>query len=426
MKKPSNKYSNKFLLLIFMGFYALCLFLTFNKHSRHNERNYHSEVWADKAGFYVYLPATIKYNWKGNEMPPTINEETGDGFTIDSRGRILTKYTYGVALLQAPFYVCANWLLSGQKHDGFHRYHYRSINIAAVTYLLLALFFLFLFLRRKISDQLSLITLGIMFFGTNLFHYAIDETGMSHVYSFFLCSFLLYAAPSSAPEKLSIKLVIAFIAACLLVLIRPTNIILVVFIFFMVQDYKVHWKNWFSYKYVFALLICATIVFLPQLIYWKYAFGSFIHYSYQGEGFNFLSPKTLHFWFSTNNGAFLYTPIILLFILSSLILAKKENPKYHYNILLFIAISFIFSSWWSWSFGCSMGSRVLIEFYPIFALPFAICLNRIGYKSTKVNYLVFAVLLVLITHNLKLSYTFDECYFGNGDWDWSYYFGLLF
>jgi hypothetical protein len=62
------------------------------------------------------------------------------------------------------------------------------------------------------------------------------------------------------------------------------------------------YKKAFNTKKIAIWFISFQIIFLPQLIYWKYAFGSYFSYSYpQNEGFsNFLSPKILEvLFFST-------------------------------------------------------------------------------------------------------------------------------
>ena len=41
-----------------------------------------------------------------------------------------------------------------------------------------------------------------------------------------------------------------------------------------------------------------------------------------------------------------------------------------------MALVFILSSWWSWWYGGSFGSRVLVEYLPVFGLLLALLLNR--------------------------------------------------
>jgi hypothetical protein len=93
-------------LTFILGFF---IFLSLNRHSKSGIQNYHSEIWADKAGYYIYLPAFFIYNFQVDGLPAEIDKKTGNGFIVRD-GKIITKYTYGVALLQAPFFItCQNF-----------------------------------------------------------------------------------------------------------------------------------------------------------------------------------------------------------------------------------------------------------------------------------------------------------------------------
>jgi hypothetical protein len=111
--------------------------------------------------------------------------------------RVETKYTYGVALLQLPFFLIADGItvVSGEfPRDGFSYYYQKAINFAAAFYLSLGLFILFLALKVYFNykNKIVFATLVALFLGTNLYYYGIIETGMSHIYSFFLFSCLIY------------------------------------------------------------------------------------------------------------------------------------------------------------------------------------------------------------------------------------------
>ena len=181
-------------------FYGFLIFLTFNKHSRSGYNNYHSEIWADKAGYYVYLPATFKYNFQAEQFPDSIDFKTGHGFHLDpNTNKVQTKYTYGVSFLQAPFYFVADILspLLEQQPDGFSPIYHSSINFAAISYFLLGLILLNQVLKIAFNKQTAIFVLLSIFLGTNLFYYVVSATGMSHVYSFFLFSLLLNLLVSS-------------------------------------------------------------------------------------------------------------------------------------------------------------------------------------------------------------------------------------
>jgi len=60
-------------ILLLSLFYFFTVFLTLNRHSRTGIQNYHSEIWADKAGYYIYLPSFFIYNFDGKKLPKIID-----------------------------------------------------------------------------------------------------------------------------------------------------------------------------------------------------------------------------------------------------------------------------------------------------------------------------------------------------------------
>ncbi len=184
-------------LLFFIIFYALCCYLSFNRHSKDEVFNYHSEIFADKAEYYIFLPALFIYDFKANQLPYQIDKKTGSGFIADTiKNKILTKVTYGVALLESPFFIVTHLLSKklGYPADGFSIIYNRMIDISCVFYAVFALIFLYFFLIRYVASKIAVIVLSCLFFGTNLFYYSIFETGMSHIYSFF-CSLFFFFYP---------------------------------------------------------------------------------------------------------------------------------------------------------------------------------------------------------------------------------------
>src|SRR5690606_154748 len=116
---------------------------------------------------------------------------TGNGFLLDTEtGIVSTKYSYGVALLQAPFFLGAHIYakITGTYADGYGQPYRNAVNIAGVFYLIFGLLLLYKFLRFQFKSTISFITVALILLGTNVFHYGVYETGMSHIYSFFLFS----------------------------------------------------------------------------------------------------------------------------------------------------------------------------------------------------------------------------------------------
>ena len=107
------RFANIFLALLL----PVLLFLTFNMHSKLKTNTYHGVIWADAAGYYAYLPMWFIYGNNSINWPDKIENNTGYGFTLDNNSNtIRNKYYSGVALLQAPFFLCAHIKQIGRAH----------------------------------------------------------------------------------------------------------------------------------------------------------------------------------------------------------------------------------------------------------------------------------------------------------------------
>lgn len=407
------------------------VFLTFNKHSRSRADSYKSVIWADAAGYYVYLPLYFIYDNDALKLPERIVERTGNGFTIDTlHNKVVTKYTSGVAFLQFPFFAASHVVakLFNNFPDGFSSVYRYGIMIAAVFYGCVGLWFLCRFLQSYFNTFISFLTVLALLLCTNLFYYTIDASGMSHVYSFFLCSALLYYTSSYIFMPTVKSLFILLLVIVMAVLIRPTNILFVSFPLFFnsgnMEEFKVRLQLFYMNRRILVfgfLLSCLVIV--PQLIYWYSLSGSLFHYSYGSEGFvNWNNPQLLKIWFSTNNGLFLYSPFLLLSVASCFYMIRKKEKNGILVMTVFFSASYLFASWHDWTFGCSLGSRPFVEYYPLFSLPIAFFISNIRYNYKKVAVACFAILCLII--NIDIIYYYDGCFYG-GTWDFDAYMKLL-
>ncbi len=410
--------------------YVLLIFLTLNKHSKSGYFNYHSELWADKAGYYVYLPAAFIYGFDASRFPDSIDSRTGEGFRLEPEtGLVATKYTMGVAMMELPFFWVAHLISPalGYQRDGFGPVYHKSIDIAAVTYLWLGLLFLFFYIKDRSTKRHTALLPLVLLLATNLYYYGIDETGMSHVYSFMLYSLVLYLSRKireggvSSGYALMLGLVMG-----LIVLIRPTSIFLLIALVGLdapsISGAMARlWRVVRSPKFYLAA-IAGLMVWIPQVLYWQYLSGAPIAYSYGEEGFDWMSPKLLYTWFSTDNGLFVYTPFYLVIVYSFIEGARRHRSNATWVFMIFLLISYVFSCWWAWDFGCSFGARSYVEYLALFSLPLASTLDHISLRKLQT---LSIITLLCIVYNLLLTYKFDECYYGEGPWDWKWVENLL-
>jgi hypothetical protein len=414
---------------------GILLFLTFNRHSRSGIQTYHSEIWGDKAGYYVYLPAAFLYSFDAARFPQEIDSLTGNGFQLDREDhRVLTKYTCGVAVMMTPFFLTTHAIASlfNALNDGFSAPYHRMIDVAAIFYLMAGFLLWYHVLRRYFTQTVAILTIATLFLGTGLYYYAIDETGMSHVYSFFLFSLYLFAIQHLfSGMKPSVKwILITGITAAMIILVRPVNAIFLPVILFLDATsrretmsrirYLLRWKS------LLILILITFLILLPQGLYWHYAFGNFLAYTYQGEGFtNLAAPKIIEFLFSTNNGLLLYNPILLLAMSGVVLMLIRHQRNGWMTAAMFSLAVYLFSSWWNWYYGCGYGNRSFVEYTSLMALPFGYQFNTIWNHSKKVIPLLWMILIgFLVLINMKMIYSWDGCWYGT-TWDWDRFFGLL-
>ena len=166
------------------------------------------------------------------------------------------------------------------------------------------------------------------------------------------------------------------------------------------------------------------IALAPQLLYWKEITGKWVTYSYEGEGFIFWKqPKIAAVLFDTQNGLFLYSPI-LLFMFVGLVAGRKDTRANFMGIsIVFVIITYVFASWWAWWFGAAFGHRCYIEYFPIFAFPLAISMERIiAMKNGFIKSSIVCIILLFIFYSVRMSMLFDRTGIWDGpSWRWNWH-----
>ncbi|MES2567637.1 MAG: hypothetical protein V4565_12270 [Bacteroidota bacterium] len=406
------------ILFAFILVFGLFGYISLNRHSVAKNFTYHSELWADKAGYNVYLPALFIYDFNANQLPENLEIKTGSGFQTDSlSGKIITKYPYGVSLLQSPFWLIAH-VISNEK-DGYSYFYQKSVDIAGSFYLTLGLFFLFFTIRKFKSHSHSLIlSLGIIL-STGIFYYGIFETGMSHIYSFACLSVILYLLFFLDPSNYKKHLLIIVFVSILYIIIRPINslfLIPLLLYFYFTTDYTI--RSYLStIKFILLMALICVILILPQLFYYKYAFGSFLTNSYQNEPFVFPSFKRIGILlFSSDNGLLLYYPVMLGLIYYFIKLRVGFSKP---AIFILSCYVLIYASWWSLSLGCGFGHRALNDIVLIFFIP--VFTNKTDVSKGFISFLIACSLI-----NLKFIFSYDSCLFTSDIWNYTEYTSILF
>ncbi|MBC8316168.1 MAG: hypothetical protein ISR57_03800 [Bacteroidales bacterium] len=423
-------FNMRFNRIFFFLLFILTIILSFNYHHGKGYFNHRSEIYADKAGYYCYLPAALFFRFDPDLFPDSIVEKTGYGFVPNTDyGKVFIKYTYGVSLLVSPFFFATHFLsltFDIPEEGGFSPWYHKMVNIAAAVYLILGLMLLRHVLALYFKPAIQYILILVVYLGTNLFFYTIVDSLMSHVYSFFLFALFLFALNRFLKKQYFGWFILLSFAGSLAMLIRPTNVILFSLFFFwdvrFGREIVDRIRLFFKPIHSVSLIVILFLVFLPQMLYWKYAWGSYFFYSYGQEGFNqWLQPYLLEVWFAPLNGVFLYSPVVILMVIGMFYMIWKRIPNGILILILFFTISYLFASWDTWYFGCSFGYRAFIEFYVLLLFPLGYLIRAVFDKKQWIlitGLLVMMVLFGFYTFTLSLSY--PGCYRGS-TWDFTGY-----
>jgi hypothetical protein len=363
-------------------------------HKNNSINGYNATTW-DALGYYMYLPGALiyhdvtelqwmneiekKYHVTGGyfyqairlQQPGQFNETHG---ALPEPGeKYVFKYLGGVALMQTPFFLIGHFIANATDAptDGFSWPYQYSLIWGAILWLCLGLYILRKVLLFYFSEWTASITLLLLFLATNLVQYSAVEGSMSHVYIFPLYAALLWYTIQwhenpKAKHAFWIGLLIG-----LSVITRPTELVMIFIpILWKAKShaaFRDKWKQVWMYKnHLFWILAGGLLGVFPQLVYWKYATGSWIFDV--GSKWFFLNP-----WWRVligfEKGWFIYTPITILMVIGFFFL---KNRPFKTAVITFCLLNiWIIISWHEWGYGASYSCRALVQSYPVFALALA-------------------------------------------------------
>jgi hypothetical protein len=372
----------------------------------------------DIHSYYAYLPA----GWIYKDIHLTKSDYRFDDHywlfwpNQTAEGKNVIKTTMGMAILYAPFFVVAHTItnLSDYPENGISEPYKFLLLMSTLFYLFVGLDFLKKILEHyKFSDLHTSVTILLIGLGTNLTAYASQSAPMSHVYSFCLfAAFIYYTIKWYEFQTLKNTLIIGFLIG-LISLIRPSNIIIMLFFALYniasLYDFK---ERILLFKKTIPLLLLMLFVFfivwVPQLIYWKISSGSYFYYSYPDERFFFNDPKIMKGLFGFRKGWLIYTPM-MAFALAGIFALKGTIKKIRLPIVLFFIVNiYITFSWWCWWYGGSFGQRGLIESYALLAIPFASFVKYVSEKRWYYNAVFYCTAVFFIWLNLFQTLQFEN------------------
>ena len=243
---------------------------------------------------------------------------------------------------------------------------------------------------------------------------------MPHQFNFALFSIFLYFTVSWYEKKSILKSIIIGISLGLLSLIRPTDILIaIIFPLYGIHRFKdikqrsIDFIN--SYQHILVIILSAFIIWIPQLLYWKFLTGHYLFFSYtDNEHFFWNNPHIIEGLVGYRKGWLLYTPLMIFAIIGLFFMKPKAN-KFLLPIIIFLPINiYIIFSWWAWWYGGSFGCRPIIESYALLSIPLASFLEKILSQKKVIKIASLSLVIIFAAYNLFAT---QQYRYGSIHWD---------
>ncbi|HEY4147048.1 MAG TPA: hypothetical protein VGM61_18350 [Pinirhizobacter sp.] len=380
-------------------------------------------VRSDGFGYYSYLPAAfvdhdLSYTTLQANLPPHTHLESYGIARHSETGKWFTKYPIGTAIMETPSFLVAyiGEKVTARPATGYSRlFQYANVG-SSIGWLLIGILMVYGALRRWFDERISLLTVTLLAFATNLFHYATYDGSFSHVYSFAAFAIVLRLALAYR-DATTHRARIGFVVACgafagLATIIRIPNGFVVLLPACVLFERL--WNERDLRRFATASSLCVLawfVALLPQLVYQHATTGKFLANTYAEsflhESFNWTHPELFNFLFSIRKGFFFWAPVMLLAVAGIPSLFRKDRWLAAAITAIFVIEIYVCASWYSWFFGASYGSRPLVDIMALLALPLAAGLDRLVKAWSRLVYLGAFVAIAL---SLTMTFSYWKGY----------------
>lgn len=370
-------------------------------------------VTSDGRGYYAFLPALIVYQddeyeqVKKAELAKFVHWGNQNYIYETEEGRRYNKCFPGVALVQSPAFLMGLLAshLAGQATAGYSDISLIFVILNGWIFGLLGLWLMYLNMRFFTQDEFALCSAHFAIaFATFLFFYLTAAPSFSHVYSFAILNLFVFLVLKIREQEKAKFFLFLGLTLGLIFIIRPTNVLVVFFIFFLLGSkeaviqffrdlFSRYGRNFLLGTIGFALVVST----LPLLWYWQS--GHWVLWSYDGEGFYFDNPQFFKSLFSYHTGIFIHMPMLLISMFFLFFFGLKRKWYLASWMGYFVLLVYIISSWWISDYGSALSNRAFSEHLFIFAFPLAMGFEKLRNKS-----FIFVLIGVLTAYTAMRTY----------------------
>ena len=364
----------------FIGGSLLILATAFFYYPRWEKPNTEATISWDVSGYYMYLPSALIYHdLKKVAFFPEIEKKynpgpgMGQAFKHEASGNYVMKYSCGQAFQFLPWFTVANAVAEplGYPADGFSRPYQVAIGLGSLLIAILGLWFARKNLLEYFSDKATALALLGMVAGSNYLNYTAIDGAMTHNWLFTLYALLVWTTIQFNKRPTWARACVIGLLCGWAALTRPTEAISILI--------PLLWGGWegrlaFLWREK-SKIILAGVVFAAvgsiQLLYWKWATGDWVVYSYQDQGFSWLHPHLKEVLFSFRAGWLPYSPMMILGVVGLVPFWKQHRALFLPVVLFLVLFLYIAAAWDIWWYGGSLGARAMVQSYALWLFPMA-------------------------------------------------------
>ena len=385
--------------------------ITYVLHFASEKSNFDYAITSDSEAYYAYLPAVYLFGDHTFQTNQRVKlERTGqkDYYVVTTEnGKQVNKFFSGVSFLATPAFLAITGVLktAGYQPDGYSEAYFVGMFVYSILLLIIG----FMFFENSVSRFYQLSPkqkwiFPVILIATPWLFTAIYGILWANNYLFICFVLLLWLILKikTNPEK-SLYVLTFFFISGIVAITRPTSLIFVLMILFFFDDFKSFLNHLKRYILKPKVLISGMFLFLIPIIYqlgiWKWQTGSFLLWSYSGEGFNWSNPQFFEVLFSYRTGILFHSPI-LLFCLGYCIYTFRNNRfKASVYLIYFFLLCYISGSWWCPDFETKFGLRNFNEHYVFLLLPLFDFVKNTNRKKWMLVGLVVTAILPFIRFN---------------------------
>lgn len=369
----------------------------------------------DGFGYYMYNPfffdhgsLNLNSNWAIGIQNKYCDSTIVYQFHTVDNGNELNIYHMGLAIVQMPSFLLGDVTASifNYERDGFSKPYHVFYLLNALFFILLGLFYLKKLLRLFFTDNITGLSILLIYLGSNALVTFGIQYDLTHLYLFAFNSIFLFHLFQYLQTDKKRSLILSALFLGLTVCIRPTQVLFgIIPLFILLQKHKTNKVK--AIKKLLWFPLFGLIWNIPQIYYWYSISGDLLVPNMHTEEIVIIDPNIVDFLFSYKKGWILYSPLFILLPFGFYQLFQKYRNLFWACITFTLSYILVMSSWECWWYASSFGSRVMTDIYPLLALVIGSILaasNTLKYKVLLYIYISLCVILSLFQSYQSTKY----------------------